>query len=61
MDSDRLDRIEDALGELREMTYEIISTMGSLLDALTEDDEEHGFDLDGNELPGERDQAQPLG
>ncbi|MFW8567068.1 hypothetical protein [Orrella sp. 11846] len=62
MDSERLDRIERSLAEIK-TTLEIVQNgLTALIDALAEEDEAPvSFDLDGNELPMEREPGQSLG
>lgn len=55
MEQTQLDRIEANQTEIKAM-------MAALLDALADEaeDEDPGFDLDGNPLAAERDSSQPL-
>ncbi len=61
MDQAQLDRIEAHQRQIMADQAEIKTMLVALLDALADEDEEDpGFDLDGNPLPAERDMSQPL-
>ena len=49
----QIDRIEAKLDEMMEM-------LATLIDALTDEDDEQAFDLNGQPLPRQRNEDEPL-
>ena len=51
----------DRIDELTDIVRRVETKLDMLIDALADDDEEQGFDLDGNDLSAERELHTSLG